>query len=169
MFKNSTLHAKLANEEITRPQPQPLPGQTADTPFMILGDERFGSSTFILRPYGGTFLTKKKKIFNYRHTRGRRFIECCFGILANKWAIFHRPLNVDLELAEDLVRVACLLHNFVRKRDGYKFEDTLTVQGFDEMPTNPTPGGRTANGILDRFADYFVSEEGEVPWQDEKI
>jgi len=123
---------------------------------MILGDEGFGSSTYILRPFGGAFLTKKKQIFNNRHTRGRRFIECCFGLLANKWEIFHRPLNVDLELAEDLIRVGCLLHNFVRKRDGYKFEDTLTVQGFDEMPTNSTQGGRSANGIRDRFAILLV-------------
>jgi hypothetical protein len=50
----------------------------------------------------------------------------------------------------------------VRARDGYNFEDTLTIQGFDEMLNEPVPGGRTANDIRDKFVIIFCHQ---VPWQ----
>jgi hypothetical protein len=49
------------------------------------------------------------------------------------------------------------------------FDDTLTIQGFDEMLNEPVPGGRTANDIRGKFAGYFFSPDGEVPWQYNKI
>ncbi|KAJ8915528.1 hypothetical protein NQ315_012410 [Exocentrus adspersus] len=54
-----------------------------------------------------------------------RYIECTFGILANKWRIFHRPLNVDLDLAQDIIKACCVLHNFVRARDGHHSQAAL--------------------------------------------
>jgi hypothetical protein len=49
------------------------------------------------------------------------------------------------------------------------FDDTLTIQGFDEMLNEPFPGGRTANDIRDKFPNYFWPPDGEVPWQYNKI
>lgn len=66
-----------------------------------LGDV-FGVSKHITRPYVWKRLDYLKRILNYRLSRARRYIECTFGIMANKWGIFHRPLNVSLELAERL-------------------------------------------------------------------
>lgn len=65
------------------------------------------------------------------------------------------------------VEACCVLHNFVRARDGVQFDDILTVNGFDEMhsPSSNIIRGRTANDIRDQFADYFISPEGELPWQ----
>jgi hypothetical protein len=81
-----------------------------------------------------------------------RCIECSFGILANKWRIFHRLLGVSLDFAEDIVKTCCLLHNFVRERDGYNFEDSVAIEGLCDMPTNSVQGGRTANNIRDQYA-----------------
>jgi hypothetical protein len=83
----------------------------------------------MLRPYGGKNLSENKSVFNYRLSRARRFIECSFGILANKWRIFHRQLNVNLDMAVDIVKVCVVLHNFVRVRDGYSHQDTLSYTG----------------------------------------
>jgi hypothetical protein len=47
--------------------------------------------------------------------------------LSNKWRIFQQPLNVSPEFAVVVVKACVVLHNFVRERDGYKFEDSLTV------------------------------------------
>jgi hypothetical protein len=79
------------------------------TPFVFVGDEAFGLSENVLRHYGGKNLSEKKKIFNYRLSRARWYIECSFGILANKWRILRRPLDVDIECArhcESLLSVA---------------------------------------------------------------
>ena len=57
----------------------------------------------------------------------------CFGILSNKWRIFQRPLNVSPDFAVDIVKACVVLHNFVREKDGYKFEDALTVTGLEDV------------------------------------
>lgn len=166
IFQNSLLHQKLVNNEIKLPQGCSLTPGSDVLPFVILGDEGFGLSKYIMRPYGGKFLPLIKRVFNYRLSRARRFIECTFGILANKWRIFHRPLNVEQDLAELIIKVCCLLHNFVRERDGFRFEDTLTVDGFDEMQCVPRMNpGRTATTVREHFANYFMSAEGQLPFQ----
>jgi hypothetical protein len=123
IFKNSAFFRKLSEGELHIPQPRDTVFGTEEAlPFMFVGDEGFGQSEFILRPFSGKFLSVEKRVFNYRLSRARRFIECTFGILANKWRIFHRPLNVDPRLANLIIKTCCTLHNYVRDRDGVKFK-----------------------------------------------
>ena len=78
----------------------------------------------------------------YRLCRARRYVECAFGILSNKWRIFQRPLNVSPEFAVVIVKVCVVLHNFVRERAGYKSEEALTVTGLEDVPDGqPVRGG----------------------------
>ena len=124
-----------------------------------------------MRPYGRNALTTKKKIFNYRLSRARRYVECSFGILSNKWRIFHRPLNVDISLAENIVKAACVLHDYVRSEDGYEFDDTLTIEGvtpFRHSHAMSSRGSRDALSICKKFADYFIIPERSLPWQHSK-
>ena len=72
-------------------------------------------------------------------------MECAFGILSNKWRIFQRPLNVSPEFAVDIVKACDVLHNFVRERDGYKFEDALNVTVLEDVPD-----GQSVRGGLQR-------------------
>jgi hypothetical protein len=60
-------------------------------------------------------------------------VECAFGILSNKWKIFQRPLHVCQDFAV-VIANACVLHNFLRGRDGYKFENAMTVTGLEYAP-----------------------------------
>lgn len=169
VFKNSTFYSMLQTNRLSLPAARPISKDSPENvPFVIVGDEAFGLSTVVMRPYGGTYLSVKKKIFNYRLSRARRYIECTFGILSNKWRIFHRPLNVDIDLAEMIIKVCCLLHNFVRDRDGYRFEDTLDVVGLSDLPPNPRQGGKNANDVRDIFANFFMGE-GQLSWQMAKI
>lgn len=85
-----------------------------------------------MRLYKGKLLTTTKKIFNYHLTCARRYVECTFGIFSNKWRIFHRALDVDVNFAVSIVKTCCLLHNFVHQRDSYKYVDTLSVVGLQE-------------------------------------
>jgi hypothetical protein len=57
----------------------------------------------------------------------------------------------------------------VRARGGYDFGDTVTIQECDGILNETVPGGITAKDIRDKFADYFLSLNGEVPWEYNKI
>jgi hypothetical protein len=48
-----------------------------------------------------------------------------FGILDNKWRIFHRPLDVTEETAIWIVKACTALHNLIREQDGFHFENTF--------------------------------------------
>lgn len=167
IFKNSTLYNKLVNNNLRIPEKKTISNNGIPMPYVIVGDEAFGLSENLMRPYGGRSLTDKKRIFNYRLSRARRYVECTFGILANKWRIFHRPIDVREEFAIAIVQACCVLHNFVRDRDGYKFSDTLYVPPeLQEIPQDRTSrSSRSSACYRDLFADYFMND-GRLEWQD---
>ena len=52
-------------------------------------------------------------------------MECAFGIVCNKWRIFHCATDVCPDFCDVIVKTWCILHNFVRQRDRFQFQDTL--------------------------------------------
>ncbi|CAH1957177.1 unnamed protein product [Acanthoscelides obtectus] len=171
IFTNSHFYKNLSSKKLDLPNPDFLPQKNDyKIPYVIVGDEAFGLSFNVMRPYGGKNLTLKKRIHNYRLTRARRYIECTFGILSNKWRIFHRPLNVSIDFAVDIVKACTVLHNFVRVLDGYKHEDALSIQGFYDANVAKTGAcsARSATAIRDYFADYFMNTD-ILPWQNSCI
>lgn len=148
----------LEKDQANLPRPQLLPGTKATMmPYTFVGDEAFFLSEFVMRPYTGKFLHYNKRIFNYRLCRALRFVECSFGILTNKWRIFHRAMDVKLDLVISIIK-CCVLHNYVRARDGYKYEDTLFINGLCDFDNRNTirQGARTLT-------------QKEMYWQDDCI
>lgn len=98
-------------------------------------------------------------------SRARRYVVCTFGILANKWRVLHTAINVEPDFGDVIVKACCVLHNFVRRRDGYKFEDTLS-NTLEEIAVNRNGVGARSQGIDVRsyFSDYFM-DAGSVPFQ----
>lgn len=169
VFHNSSLYKKLVENTLDIPEAKPISGTDMCMPHVIVGDEAFGIMDHLMRPYSGRHLTYMKKIFNYRLSRARRYIECTFGILANKWRIFHKPLNVNFTFAEDIIKACCILHNYVRVRDGYRYEDTLFEVPLESLLEGNVPrGGMSANTARDKYAEYFITD-GRVHWQDSMI
>lgn len=157
----------MVNNTLNLPQPTPLPNTNIVLPYVFVGDEAFALHQNLLRPYSSQQLDAEKSVFKYRLTRARRFVECTFGILANKWRIFHRPLNVSLDLAVNIVKACCLLQNFIHKEEGItmvyldmcsELQELLPSGQIEIVPT-------TANNIRDKYKEYFNSEYGSVPWQ----
>lgn len=171
IFKRSALWTSIERNMLELPNEKCLPGtEGPDVPYFFLGDEAFALHKHLLRPYGGSNLTLNKRIFNYRLSRARRCVECAFGILSNKWRIFHRPINVDPDFAVDIVKACVVLHNFVRDRDGFMIEDTTTVTGLEDLQGEQSVrGGLSANNVRNILSAYFVSNVGAVPWQMSKI
>lgn len=112
-----------------------------------------------------------KKIFNYRLSRARRYVECAFGILANKWQIIHRAIDLNVDTAIQVIKACTVLHNFVREKDGINFESYQNIEHRQEQETTPMNrnvsrrGYPNANAIRTSFTNYFVSDIGSVPWQ----
>ncbi|XP_068082720.1 uncharacterized protein [Anabrus simplex] len=171
IFKQSRLWQSIENNSQQLPEEKSLPGtECPKVPYFFVGDEAFGLNKHLLRPFGGTHLTVEKRIFHYRLCRARRYVECAFGILTNKWRVFHRPINVEPDFAVIIVNACIVLHNFVRKRDGFVVEDTTSVTGLEDLPPgNTTRGGLTANNVRNTLCKYFVSNIGSVSWQMSKI
>ena len=171
IFQNSTFFKKLENDEFDIPSRKAFPGTNTLMPFVFIGDEAFALSTHVLRPFSGRFLCHKKRIFNYRLSRARRYVECAFGILTNKWRIFHRPLNVNMDFGISIVKACCVLHNYVRDRDGFQYDDTLSISGLENIDKDRCTerAGPSLNQYRNLWAEYFVSVEGKLPWQDGMI
>jgi hypothetical protein len=90
--------------------------------------------------------------------------------LSNKWRIFQRPLNVSPDFEVRTVNASVVLNDFVRERDGYKFEEALTVTGLEDVRDGQSVrGGLTANSVRNKEADYFLTDAGAAFWQMSKI
>jgi len=83
---------------------------------VILGDEAFPLTSYLMKPYARrNILSKKEKIYNYRHCRARRIVENAFGILASRFRLFRRPIPLAPTTVVKITKAACSLHNFIRK------------------------------------------------------
>jgi hypothetical protein len=100
VFKNLTFGKLLESSKLNIPNPSVLPSDAEglSMPFVLVGNEAFAFLDHVLRPYPNKTLTYLKRIYNYRLPRARRTVECTFGILDNKWTIFHRPVDVKPDL-----------------------------------------------------------------------
>jgi hypothetical protein len=95
IFRNSLLGQGLSRNLLGVPLPEKLPRSTKEAPYVIVGDEAFPLTNYVLRPYPGRgthLLPPHIRIFNYRLSRARRVIENAFGILVSRWRIFRRPV-----------------------------------------------------------------------------
>ena len=138
-------------------------------PFVIVGDEAFALSQHVLRPYPSTNLDVARRMYNYRLTRARTMVEWAFGILCNKWRIFHRAIDLRPDFCDVIVKTCCILHSFVRQRDGFQFQDTLYECPLESIKAVGTRGNVTGTAVREYFAKYFTSPLGSVPWQYEKV
>ena len=113
--------------------------------------------------------TIARRMYNYKLTQARRMVECAFGILCNKWRIFHRAIDIRPEICHVIIKTRCILHNFVRQRDGLQFQDTLYECTLDSIKAVGTSGNVTGTAVREYFGKYFASPLGFVPWQYEKF
>ncbi|KAJ8968546.1 hypothetical protein NQ314_002262 [Rhamnusium bicolor] len=156
----------LANNELDLPENRFLPNTNISLSFVFVADEAFALGQNLQRPYAWRNLDINQRVFNYRLTRARRFVECTFGIFANKWRIFHTSILVEVDFADDIIKTAYVLHNFVRRRDGCDINDMVT-DNMEGIPTVGTGGPSKGTKVRDRFKMYFVNE-GNIPFQYEK-
>ncbi|XP_070382362.1 uncharacterized protein [Dermacentor albipictus] len=113
----------------------------------------------------------------------RRCVENAFGVMASRFRIFRRVINLHPENADYVVMAACVLHNFLSEDAAYmppNYADSEDCYGnvtegqWREEDTQamlelaPPVGhnySRSAAATREIFKNYFNSTQGAVPWQ----
>ena len=159
------------NNPLEIPPSKPLPGRNKSLPHVFVGDDAFGLTSYLMKPYPQIGLTEEKRIFNYRLSRCRRI-----GILSSRWRVFRKPLLLQPTRATSVTLAALTLHNWLRTQTEagqiYNSQelaaDSLHPNG-DNSWLNLQDFGQhnatqDAKEIRKEFTEY-VTMEGEVPWQ----
>ena len=99
VWAHSNFCKELKNGQLNFPKSRPLPvsadllwknfGEDECMPFILVGDNAFPLTKNMMKPYPEKKLDDRKRIFNYCLSRFRRVSENVFGILANRFRIFH--------------------------------------------------------------------------------
>lgn len=186
VFQNCSFAKALANGSLHLPAPQPLPGRDVSVPYVIVADDAFAFKPEMMKPYTGHNLSAPQRIFNYRESRARRCIENAFGVLSARFRVLRSPIALDAAKTRKITLATCALHNFLITKnravyapnsfvDHYSSNGNL-IQGLWRHETGDGsfyPMQRTTNRYIserakevrDEFANYFMSVDGEVPWQ----
>ena len=189
IYNASELREGLQNNDFVGfPRPDPLPGDTEDIPYFLVGDDAFALRTYMMKPYGNRDLTRKQRLFNYRLSRARRVVENAFGILANRFQVLLSTMLHEADTVRIIVKACVLLHNLMRTRYPVlqnKLVDTERANG-DLVPgawregrnledTRPERIGgnnrdfRKAKAQRNLIMEWCSSPAGMVPWQDRML
>ncbi|GFW03138.1 putative nuclease HARBI1 [Trichonephila clavipes] len=177
VFRNSSLNIAMENKAIGFPEDH-----------VIIGDDAFPLRPDLMKPFSKHGLSDEEKIFNYRTSRARRVSENAFGILAWRFRVFSKAIELKPDTIDRVILAACSLHNWLRKTSPghYMLQNALDREDFNTGEV--TPGqwrlhantlrpvtslgsnnpNRTAIQIRQQFMKYFT-EENPLPWQWEKL
>lgn len=81
-----------------------------------MGDEAFPLMDNLMKPFSRKNLNEEQAIFKYRLSRALRMVENAFGILASRFRILLREINLSPEKATLIVQACTHLHNFLRMK-----------------------------------------------------
>ncbi|XP_077277800.1 uncharacterized protein LOC143905974 isoform X2 [Temnothorax americanus] len=168
IFDASIIGQSIKNDQLNLPKYNAkLPGTDISLPGFFIGDAAFPLTRRMMKPYSTSNLTIAQRIFNYRHSRARRTIETAFGILANRWQIFHKSICMLPKTADKVTLASVCLHNYLmyeEQKDGAKAY-SREIDGTDTCWSPVMVEGEQANTQRDILCDYFVSPVGEVNFQ----
>ncbi|XP_072400303.1 uncharacterized protein [Diabrotica undecimpunctata] len=163
IFETSARGRKFANGTMNIPPNRPLADENDEIPCVLFSDEALTLSPYLMRPYPYRQARNDdcKERFNYHLCRARRVVENTFEILAHKWRLFFRPLEVKVQTATNFVKAACVLHYLLRTRN--TDEQLLHLQENSNIPLPvfenlAIDGRRAVNGALEireKFVTYF--------------
>ncbi|KAG8298077.1 hypothetical protein J6590_108295 [Homalodisca vitripennis] len=100
---------------------------------VLVGDDIFPLGSNLLKPYSHRNLSLHERIFNYRLSRARRVVENAFGILAARFRVFSKPIHLDVETAEYVIKACCSIHNWLRMTASQTY---LPLGSVDEEDTS---------------------------------
>lgn len=184
VFNRTSFFRSLNDDKLHLPAPHPLPGRNEPVPYFLVADDAFALNNNLMKPYTHRNLNGLERIFNYRLSRARRIVENAFGILASRFRVFGKPINLHPEKARKITLACCALHNYLIMRSNVYFNPTLvdrydeqgnvvdgdwrrnihTENSFYPLEAHRTFIGNKGNQIREELSQYFV-HEGELSFQ----
>lgn len=175
IFRASAIKHWIENEVLNFPLSSKLPSDASNNqfPYYFAGDEAFPLLRYLMRPYPQRTLDNVKRIFNYRLSRGRRIIECSFGMMAEKFQVLDTAIKCHSpEKIIKIIKSVCILHNYVRKREGIPYnpqqfeENNSPVINPDIEPQNLQISAQSsAYNLRNYLSNYFITPAAALPWQ----
>ncbi|KAA0198255.1 putative nuclease [Hyalella azteca] len=174
VFRSSSLKTAIKNNSLNLPPDH-----------VIIADNTFPLTTSIMKPFSKRDFSAVERIFNYRLSRARRVVDNAFGILAARFEVFRKEIELDVSTTDLIVRAACTIHNWLCTvspetylgKGWADFEDAETGEihpGLWRETAVELPPLRTSRAVCpytkeaakkrNSIATYF-SEEGQVPFQ----
>lgn len=179
-IKQTKFYKKLINNDLNIPSREKCKNSFEPLPYVFVGDEAFSLRPDFLKPFSRSSLTTERKIFNYRLSRARRLIENIFGIMSNRFRIFHTSINLRIDRIDLVVLTCCILHNFLRKSgspynrsdlfdiEDNTIDDIIPATAFTALEARSGNTSNDAKSVRDSYVSYF-NGEGSVSWQNERI
>lgn len=91
----------------------PATVESLESGLFIAADNAYMSPEHLLTPYNALQTTDSfRNSFNYSLSQLRIRVEMAFSMLANKWGVFKRPLQNELDYCTSLIHCAFSLHNY---------------------------------------------------------
>lgn len=186
IFNACTLSKALQNDQLHVPEEQPLAGRNCKVPYVIVADDAFALKRYIMKPYPFKNQPAPNRVFNYRLSRARRVVENVFGIMASRFRVLRKPLELGPEKTIDVVSAICALHNWLMSKKESKkiyapsetfdnevdgqlisgsWRNELVLEGNCLPLHRNTQNCTEAKDIREEFKHFFVSPDGEVSWQ----
>lgn len=175
IYENSLMGQMFEQRRLNVPQNEPIYQHTEPMPYVIVADAAFPLKTYLLKPYSKAKLVNNdsNKVFNYRLSRARRTVENAFGILRARFRVFQGPMQVQPDMADKIVQAACSLHNYLRIENSQEFDENFenpdahngSPSSMSDIATVGRNFCKDAIAIREQFKEYFVSPDGQVPWQ----
>ena len=131
VFQRSEFGKRFLNRDLDIPPPKVIDGaeNMGLMPHCIVADEAFPLRIDLMRPFPrrskNENLPEDKAIFNYRLSRACRIVENCFGILAQRWRLLNRRIQLQEKNVIEVIKACCVLHNFLRENTEYTDRSTL--------------------------------------------
>ena len=186
VFRKSAFGQRFLDADLNIPPPKPISNapHLGSLPMVIVADEAFPLKPNIMRPYpkirGRARLPRDMQIFNFRLSRARRIVENAFGILAQRFHLCNRRLQMKPYTVMFIVKATCILHNFLRGNS--TLATTYADLNPDHLPYLGENGAivdldnlqgyrsaRESQRIRNIFKNYFTSPVGAVLWQDTRV
>lgn len=185
IWKKSDLYRDLhdPSNPMNIPEPEVIPGMREPLPYRLVADDAFALNVNLMKPYGTKGLSQEAHVFNYRLSRSRTCVENTFGVMASKFRLFRREVEMHPEGVEKVVKAACALHNMLRRECGTTYMPKKFVDHEDEyfrrvaggwraeneldniQPTTTRNASQQARALRDSLRDYFSSPAGQLRGQ----